>query len=274
MALMGPVEKMETEINGIRGEFIFPFQGHNKSHLIEQNFVWRQDNVYIMDNHRAALWCWLQHMDVNRKYNLLHIDQHTDTLTLRHEVRQAFSDELSELSLNDYLRRTCIFVGGAPQPAIQADNFLSFFLDRHPHNLNRLVMATHGIGDFPNWQKQESVPIHELPGSFSQIVDGSYWGHDTQCECVVDIDLDYFFYNDDKGKTVYKLLADAYVEQIFTKLAEARRNGFVRVLTMALSPRWCGGWANAQSLCKVACGILKVPFELPSPPGPTLARPN
>ena len=43
-------------------EWLVPFKGRNRSLSFDQNFLWRKDNIFIMDNHRAALWCWLQHM--------------------------------------------------------------------------------------------------------------------------------------------------------------------------------------------------------------------
>jgi len=39
-----------------------------------------------MDNHRAAMWCWFQHISTDRKYNLFHIDKHTDTLNSNIEI--------------------------------------------------------------------------------------------------------------------------------------------------------------------------------------------
>ena len=226
--------------------------------------MWQQDAVYVMDNHRAALWCWLQKMEENKKYNLFHIDQHSDALIIRDEVRQAFPDDLRQLSLTDYLRRTCTYAGSCMVPAISADNFLSFFLERYPKNINRLLMATHGKGDHPDWHKQHSVPLHELPGNFVGLIQNSDWGDGCRYEWIVDVDLDYFFYADEKTGEHYRLLADEYVEHLFSQIARAREGGLIRVLTIALSPPWCGGWGNAETLCTQACAVLGIPFELPS----------
>ena len=43
-------------------EWLVPFKGRNTSGIYEQNFLWRDGAVYVMDNHRAALWCWIQHL--------------------------------------------------------------------------------------------------------------------------------------------------------------------------------------------------------------------
>lgn len=65
------------------GEWLVPFRGRNYSGAFTQNFLWKRQNVYVMDNHRAALWCWLQHIDPKQRYSLFHVDQHYDTLASR-----------------------------------------------------------------------------------------------------------------------------------------------------------------------------------------------
>ena len=61
------------------GEWLLPFKGKNHSGSVATNFVWKSGNVYVMDNHRVALWCWLQELDLTKQHSLVHIDRHTDT---------------------------------------------------------------------------------------------------------------------------------------------------------------------------------------------------
>jgi len=42
------------------------------------SFLWQEDKIYIMDNHRAALWCWIHSIRPNIKYSIFHIDAHHD----------------------------------------------------------------------------------------------------------------------------------------------------------------------------------------------------
>jgi hypothetical protein len=67
----------------MEGEWILPFLGRNRSGPSEDNFLWRTGSTYIMDNHRDALWCWLQHLIPGKEYNLFHIDRHFDMLDSR-----------------------------------------------------------------------------------------------------------------------------------------------------------------------------------------------
>lgn len=39
-------------------------------------FLWKTDNVYVMDNHLAAAWYWMQECKADSRYNFLHIDRH------------------------------------------------------------------------------------------------------------------------------------------------------------------------------------------------------
>lgn len=43
-------------------------------------FLWQSGNVFVMDNHKSALWCWLQSCNPRKSYNFMHIDRHYDLL--------------------------------------------------------------------------------------------------------------------------------------------------------------------------------------------------
>lgn len=42
------------------------------------NFLGQDRNIYVMDNHLAAGWCWLNSLNPNEQYNFFHVDQHQD----------------------------------------------------------------------------------------------------------------------------------------------------------------------------------------------------
>jgi hypothetical protein len=44
------------------------------------HFVWKDDRspVYIMDNHRGALWCWINCVPRDERYSFFHLDYHWD----------------------------------------------------------------------------------------------------------------------------------------------------------------------------------------------------
>jgi hypothetical protein len=243
-------------------EFLYPFTGRGKSGDYHINFVCRYANTYLMDNHRAALWCWLQHLPEGEKCNLIHIDQHTDSLQLQSIVDEAFPEDLRMLTLENYLTRTCTYRGHCTVPAIRWDNFLSFFLMRYSNQIGKLVMATHGIGDSPKYP-HEDLAIEQLPSALPKLLANKYWSDGFEHEWIVDIDLDYFFCTSSDENADKRFLSDEYVIDIFSQLAKANNEGSIKAITIALSPSCCGGWENAECLCAEICSILKLPFQLP-----------
>lgn len=58
----------------------------NYSGSHEINILFKSNNFYVMDNHGAVLWTWLQHIDTKEKYKSIHIDKHYDTLAKRLKI--------------------------------------------------------------------------------------------------------------------------------------------------------------------------------------------
>ena len=84
-------------------EFLLPFAGRNHSGATNQNLLCKAGNVYIMDNHRAAMWCWLQEVPEDGVVGLFHIDEHYDTLYSRIDEWKASLPALRGLRIGEYL---------------------------------------------------------------------------------------------------------------------------------------------------------------------------
>ena len=114
----------------MKSNWLIPFKGRNHSGAYTQNFLWQQDSIYIMDNHRAALWCWLQHIKKDEKYSLFHIDRHYDTLNSRMKEWLGVLPDLTKLSINEYLELKYL-CEGTEANIIRYDNYLSIFLKKY-----------------------------------------------------------------------------------------------------------------------------------------------
>ena len=81
LMLEGTVQKVGpmSVSRSLMGEWLVPFKGRNDSGACDLNFLWRSGSLYVMDNHRAASWCWLQHSGPEGNANVVHIDAHYDT---------------------------------------------------------------------------------------------------------------------------------------------------------------------------------------------------
>ena len=245
-----------------RSKWILPFKGRNHSGAFEQNFVWKSGNVYVMDNHRAALWCWLQELDLKAPHSLFHIDQHTDALQSR------LDDWLKNLpawssSLQDYLDHSYRSEFGETK-VIRWDNYLSIYLAEFGKNLKACHFATHGDGDKPNCDHVMEAHLWDLPGNLD------YWLSANAAPWIMNIDLDYFFWEGDGTAGV--IVSDEFLETTFSHLRRAIESGAVAVTTICLTPDqpFTPGWAASEQLAKKITGILGIDFELPEQPSNTL----
>src|ERR1017187_10038506 len=82
---------------------IIPYSGRNHSGHWNHNLLWVQGNTYVMDNHRAASWCWAQHLEPDQQFSIFHIDRHYDLLQSRLEEWCAITPPMETLSIEDYL---------------------------------------------------------------------------------------------------------------------------------------------------------------------------
>ena len=209
-----------------------------------------------MDNHGAALWCWLQHIDNVSKYELLHIDQHYDCLSSQIEAwLEALPPSLEKLTFEEYRHLSHLSLNGINNiPIVRFDNYLSIFLKRYSSNINTCAFATHRKGDQPRWDNKTEITDFQLVSYVSHYLNEGNW--------IVNVDLDYFFY-----KNYYdeyrRLHSDEYVEELFDNIARIYKDGRIAVITLCLSPETCGGWKPAENLARLICGTLGLQFQLP-----------
>src|SRR4051812_42334401 len=115
-------------------EWLIPFRGRDGGDpATDINFLWWQKNVYIMDNHRAAAWCWDRHLDValGSQLHLFHVDQHDDTLWMEHYQKKDIP-VIADLALMEYLAFPGEHHPAHPgSPLFRHDNYLSLFLEKN-----------------------------------------------------------------------------------------------------------------------------------------------
>lgn len=233
-----------------------PFKGRCRSGATTQNFLWQHGNVYVMDNHRAALWCWLREIGVNEDVALIHIDEHYDTLYSRIDEWLALLPDLRTLSIDEYLAFDYL-VEGFRIPVIRWDNYLSIFLERYSHQVVGALFATHGEGDEPRSVELLQCEARNLPSNLAYHMDRHAQ------RLIVNVDLDYFFCDDENDERKL-MFSEEYITSIFYTLRTQLEAGRITCLTLCLTPdeSYTGGWAQAEALCARACEILGVPFAL------------
>lgn len=247
----------------MNGTWIVPFKGRNYSSAYALNFLWRSGCVYVMDNHRAALWCWLQELELNRTHSLLHIDRHTETLQSRIEKWLDNLPSSWDLTIDEYLHhayKVNKLLGEVP--VFGWDNYLSIYFAKFSAAIKRCYFATHEDRNAPNFHDVYKVDLWGLPNCFSESIDKN------QGPWIVNIDLDYFFWKDWKTDV---MVSEAYLSACFKPLRKKIDNGTVKAITISLTPHeeYTGGWENSENLAKRILAYLDIDFHLPETKGDT-----
>jgi hypothetical protein len=208
-----------------------------------------------MDNHRTALWCWLQHLEKHNKYDLFHIDRHYDTLSSKNNEWLSQVPDLKEISISDYLAIKEDTALGT-FPLIRWDNYLSIFLELYGEHVEECIFATHNDGDEPDWENWLRDAVWDIPDILESRLSHS------KNTWILNIDMDYFFFNGHK-ENPERMLTDDYAQAVFEVAHKKYQDGTIKVLTIALSPECCGGWKPAENLCQKLCDIMNLEFALP-----------
>ncbi|WOH50682.1 UPF0489 family protein [Bradyrhizobium sp. sBnM-33] len=244
---------MDTQASG---EFLVPFRERNPSGAYNQNFLWKTGSIYVMDNHRAALWCWMKHVNPTTQHSILHIDRHYDTLRSNMGTWLLHYPKQWDVSIQEYLDLSFEDRLGQAQRLFRWDNYLSLYFENAKDSISTCCFATHGDGDRPELDQLEQV----TPWALLQNLD--YWVREFGSPWIINIDLDYFFCDDSEDDQI-QMLSDQYVVGIFSAVRKSIDAGHVAVTTVALSPEFCGGWGNSERVLKLAVDVLGIDFSLP-----------
>lgn len=242
------------EMPSPEGTWLVPFHGREYSGAFHDNFLWVQENVYVMDNHRLALWCWLRHLRVNERVDFIHIDEHYDCYGACHaEWVQALPQDIAALSLNDYRKfpwngrfRSC--------PLFRFDNYLSLFLERYGELVEQRLFFTRRVGDRP------AARVTEI-----DFVDLLSWLHLVCSEgcsrrVLINIDLDYFV--ESGFGPAFRIVTSEYLEALGRILRGGLKNNSIACLTVALSPEFCKSWKLSEELASLLLKPMGLGFAL------------
>jgi hypothetical protein len=208
-----------------------------------------------MDNHRAALWCWLQILDLNQSHSIIHIDRHADTLQSRLDEWLKNLPPSWDLSIEEYLDHSYETELGAMR-LFGWDNYLSIYFAVFGDAVGRCLFATHGDGDKPNHSNIQQAELWTLPENLD------YWLEECHSPWIVNIDLDYFFYSNEDS--AHLMVSEVYLKTCFEKLKKKMNDGVVAVTTICLTPdeQFTGGWNPSAQLAEKICTYLEIDFRL------------
>ena len=255
-------------IRNIPADYLNQRSGHDN--LV---FLWKSDNVYVMDNHLAAAWCWMQECDAGTRYNFMHIDRHNDLgSNTPSDVYWHIKDN-QHLSLDEYTNLSWTNEGNHIQvKAFRWDNYITQCLYLFPKGFQDVSFSTRKPLDRSEREKLLGTVIHSLSATelLHFIDDKMHINEDAEqlneivgrpsLKWIVNLDLDYFFEALD-GEYI-QLLTDDYIIALAKTLKSVKNR--IQVLTIALSPECCGVWENALHALRVFMEAYKEqPYEFP-----------
>lgn len=240
-----------------------------KSEEFNLNMLYKKGKIYVMDNHLAAGWCWLQDLDSQKEYNFFHIDQHPD---MQHEApidAYMFLKDQQRITLQEYLKLEYPIKPEGTRKVFHWANYIKQIHKIYPGWFKECKIAIHEcftdrqLGDFEPLNVTYNCDYFELHRNMK------YWILDSaerkKREWIVNLDLDYFF--DEEGM---QIASDDYVRAFAHSLGQAMDN--VAVLTIALSPECCAPgelkqsekWERSLRILKLVSAPLGINVPLPS----------
>jgi len=206
------------------------------------NFLYQKGKIYVMDNHLAAGWCWLNSLNKNEEYGFIHIDQHNDLLNNK-DVSPLRDELLKEgLTISEY---TNFELNG--DKVFAWDNYILHIHQIQPKWFKHICFSTHKISNVSEIDFISVLMFFNLPSSINSFV------HESKRKCILNLDVDYFFNED-----CVRILTNDYIRLLAKEIK--RSLPYIAVITIALSPEWCGGWRNALNAISILNDELSLGF--------------
>lgn len=228
-----------------------------ESNITELNFLYQERNIYVMDNHLAAGWCWLHELDTQREYNFFHIDQHSDMICNAPVDKLLQIKENKLLSLDEYTNLVFdVNYNGNMQKVFQWDNYIKQINYLFPNWFKKCYFATHKYIRDTNPQETKIIKIDSQPDCFQLYTNIAHWlEEEKNDQWIFNLDLDYFF--NDSGM---QLFTDDYIRSMAQNLKKGLNK--IAILTIALSPECCGDWDYAIRIMNIVAEELELKIRL------------
>ena len=226
-----------------------------ESNIDNLNFLYEENNIYVMDNHLAAGWCWLQRLEPDAEYDFFHIDRHNDLLCNAPLEYYNFLSQNPRISLDNYTGLE-FQSSGQMLKVFQWDNYIKQIHFLFPRWFNECYFSTHDLSVYdnnPEFTKRLNIKYVCSPLELYNNI--AYWLCQSSKKWIFNFDLDYFF--DDQGMQIF---TDEYIRSVAHEINSSIDR--IEVLTIALSPECCGDWKLSFRVFNIVAEELGIQLRL------------
>jgi len=220
------------------GEWIIPYKAWAPSMATEVNFLYRYQNIYVSDNHRVALWCFFKHLNLDKKYQYLHIDAHYDALGGATRDFERLNVDLRKISIQEFL--TLPTSAGKPN-LIRWDNYHPILFEAFDILSEKYFLTQKKGRPYPDLKE---IELDQLPSTVSHLKKDLHF---------LNLDLDYFWQR--VSDTKFEMANDPEKNLALLKTLSPE------VVVCAVSPECCGGKINALKTLEIFSDIYQLPQE-------------
>ena len=230
---------METIIDILNRDDNSVFEPYKK----ELKFLCKENNVYLMDNHLGAAWCWIKTCLAQEEYGFIHIDRHLDLDRHPRCPKASFQAITNpEITLQDYLHLSWELLGSNPIKCFQWNNYILNCKEFYPQWFRPGVFLTK---ERPSLD-YDGFTFNRFPGCISILRDC----FSSNKKWIVNLDLDYFFmgrgYDDNDSERIECCYKESSIQHLMSVFSSNRDK--IQVLTIALSPECCGGMEHSLNV--------------------------
>jgi hypothetical protein len=211
-------------------------RGENTSGSCNLNFVAKFENIYIIDNHLAAFWCWNQ-LPNQTNHQVLHIDRHYDLRPYYEDNDQLIHTinwnnvQIEEITNFHYTEN------GSEHQLIRWDNYINLFRELKPNFFEELIFITQKEDTFSYEGEFREMEIFKLANNDINNFNNP----------ILNLDIDFFF-SELEGITKRTFTND-FINHIAEWVKE-EQNKFDQII-LCLSPECCGSWKEAKEVANI-----------------------
>ena len=234
---------------------LIPFNKNliNSAYFIDHdNYLSQSDNIFIMDNHRLALWCWWNQISENKLYSFIHIDAHWDCSPTFLPYFLKHKKKLKTLSLEEFRNYNIKTTNGNTR-LFRWDNYIPMFLEKN----KKIVYKISSV-----WQNEDSRNKTHFNEKILKIEHLSFLirNYNRKEKIIFNLDMDYFFKR--KGDYYSLRFSKSEILNFFEALHFCYKRKNIKVLTIALSPECCGSWKNSNKILKLFNKKFNIKFNI------------